>query len=342
MARTTVKDVAAHSGYSVATVSAVVNGAGWVSDETRRKVEQAVSALDYRPNRTARSLKTQQTHAVGAIVSDLTNPFFTQVVRSVSHALHASGRNLFLCDADHRFAWGRSHFETLMERQIDGLLLVGDSVPDDVLERHSRRASRVPVVAVGRAYEIDGVSTLMVDSEQASYAATRHLVETGRQRVAVISGPSEGPGQRKGALRVAGWRRALQQAGLPCGDELVVEGTFRFDGGAHAMQTLLSRSERPDAVFCANDLTALGALQALRSFGLDAPADVALVGFDDIPLAQVVSPPLTTVAMPVERIGRRAAALLHEQMEGGAATVHERMEARLVVRASSLATAFAT
>lgn len=343
MPKVTIKDVAAHAGVSVATVSAVVNDADWVTDATRARVRRAVAELGYRPNRVARSLKTKEAYAVGAIVSDITNPFFTEVIRGLSHALQETDRNLFLCDADHRFDLGDAHLDMLIEQQVDGLVIIGDSVREASLASYLRRRSHVPVVAIERDYTIDRVSCLLVDSEQGAYDATTHLVEQGFRRIALIAGPEEGAGSMTygRATRTAGWRRALDNADLPSSDDWVARGTFRYESGATAMRDLLSRPERPDAVFVANDMMALGAMHALHQMGLRIPDDVALIGFDDIPVSALVAPPLSTMAMPKRRLGRAAHELLRAHIEHGPGydAVRRTFEATLQVRSSSLAPA---
>lgn len=334
----TLKDVARHSGVSIATASAVVNGAGWVTEETRRRVQAAVEALGYRPNRLARSLKTQQSQAVGVVVSDLTNPFFTEVVRSLSHALRADGRTLFLCDADHRFDLGEAAFHTLVEKRVDALVLIGDSVHERVVADYVARPEAGPVVAIERDYGHDGVTTLLVDSEAGAYAATRHLLEAGCTRIATITGPHSGPGSTTygRAQRFEGYRRALAEAGRPVNPAYVAEGNFRYSGGQEAMQRFLALSEPPDAVFASNDLMALGAADVARRAGLALPDDLALVGYDDIPVAALSAPGLTTLAMPKAALGQAAAEQIAAQL-AGAPPVRRLFEAQLVVRGSTVA-----
>ncbi|MEM1127082.1 MAG: LacI family DNA-binding transcriptional regulator [Bacteroidota bacterium] len=346
MANATLKDVAARAGVSVATVSAVVNGASWVTDATRGRVQQAVTALHYRPNRVARSLKTKQAYAVGAIVSDVTSPFFTEIIRGLSHALQETDRHLVLCDADHRFDLADAHLHRLLDQQVDGLVLIGDSVQEASLARHLEQYPSVPVVAIERDYGLDGVSTLLVDSEQGAHDATAHLIEQGYGRIGLIAGPTEGAGsQTHGrATRTEGWRRALAEAGRPHGDDLIARGTFRYESGVEAMDELLRRPPRPDAVFVANDMMALGAMHALRQAGLRIPDDVALVGFDDIPVSALVAPAMSTMAMPTRHLGRAAHEVLQDHLTDGPGyvTVRRTYRASLQVRGSSLARVAAT
>ncbi|HYE59025.1 MAG TPA: LacI family DNA-binding transcriptional regulator [Rhodothermales bacterium] len=328
--------MAQHAGVSTATVSAVVNDATWVSDETRARVKDAARTLGYRPNRLARSLKTRETGTVGVIVSDLTNPYFTEVVRALGRALRADDRTLLLGDAEQSYDLGTKHYETLPEKRVDGLVLIGASVPAEVVSAHAQEA---PVVAIERNYATEGVTCLLVDSEQGGYDATSHLIALGRRRIAAITGPSVGPGQSTygRAARHEGYRRALVEAGRGYDPALVVEGDFQFEGGRAAMRRLLDLPEQPDAVFASNDLMALGAMLEARLSSLRVPDDVAVVGYDDVPMAALVTPSLTTLAMPKEALGREAAAVLERRLRGvdGVSVPRQMFSATLVVRESS-------
>ena len=338
MSTITLRDVAERCGVSTATVSAVVNGAPWVSSTTRTRVQRAVDEMGYRPNQFARSLKTQRGYAIGVIASDLTNPFFTEVVRSLSHVLREDGRVLFLCDSDHRFELGDTNLRMLFDSHIAGLVLIGDSVRDETLKRYVRRRTHVPIVAVERDYNLDGVSCLVADSEAGAYAATQHLLGQGATRIAMIGGPQHGPGSTTfgRAQRYAGYVRALEEAGATLDEKLVVEGNFRYAGGQEAMRRLLAGRTRPDAVFAANDMMALGAVSVIHGAGLRVPDDIAVVGFDDIPIAALASPGLTTVSMPKSDLGRSAAVTLAQQIGHTRPLALRRVfDTELVVRQSS-------
>ena len=336
----TLHDIAKRCGVSIATVSAVVNGAAWVTETTRDRVQRAVDDMGYHPNQFARGLKKQEGHAVGVIVSDLTNPFFTQIVRSLSLAVHDAGRSLSLCDSDHRHDLGEANLRMLVEGQVLGLIVVGDSVPEDALRAFVRQRPRVPVIAIEREYAIPQVSTLLVDSELGAFTATMHLAERGCTRIAMITGPSSGAGSATyGRIqRYEGYKRALRACGQALEPELVVEGNFRYEGGRNAMQRLLSLPQWPDAVFSANDMMAVGAMSVIRDAGARVPDDIALVGFDDVPITTLVQPALTTMAMPLRAFGESAARLLEQQLALGGEHSPVRMafSAGLVVRASSL------
>jgi LacI family transcriptional regulator len=335
----TLHDIAKQCDVSIATVSAVVNGAEWVTEATRARVQRAVDDMGYHPNQFARGLKKQEGHAVGVIVSDLTNPFFTQIVRSLSHALHDAGRALSLCDSDHRHDLGETNLRMLVEGQVLGLIVVGDSVPEDALRAFVRQRPRVPVIVIEREYAIPQVSTLLVDSEAGAYTATTHLSERGCKRIAMITGPSSGAGSATyGRIqRYEGYKRALRACGQKLDPELVVEGNFRYESGRDAMRRLLGLAHRPDAVFSSNDMMAVGAMSAIRDAGARVPDDIALVGFDNVPITALLQPALTTMAMPLREFGESAARLLEEQLSlgGDHSPVRMAFSAELVIRESS-------
>jgi LacI family transcriptional regulator len=336
----TLHDIAKRCRVSTATVSAVVNGADWVSEKTRTRVQQAVNDMGYHPNQFARGLKKQVGNAVGVIVSDLTNPFFTQIVRSISHALHAAGRALSLCDSDHRHDVGETNLRMLVEGQALGLIIIGDSVPEVALRAFVKQRPRVPVIVIERDYAVPQVSTLLVDSELGAFTATQHLAERGCDRIAMITGPSFGAGSATygRTQRYDGYKRALAARGRRFDPDLVVEGNFRYESGRDAMRRLLALDKPPDAVFSANDMMALGAMSAIRDAGARVPEDIALVGFDNVPITALMQPALTTMAMPMSQFGESAARLLEEQLARGGrhSPVHLAFSAELVVRESSL------
>jgi len=337
---TTLHDIAERCEVSIATVSAVVNGADWVTHATRERVQRAVDDMGYHPNQLARGLKKQEGHAVGVIVSDLTNPFFTQIVRSLTLALHDAGRSLSLCDSDHRHDLGEANLRMLVEGQVLGLIVVGDSVPETALRAFVKQRPRVPVIVIEREYAVPQVSTLLADSERGAFTATTHLAERGCTRIAMITGPSTGAGSATygRVQRYEGYKRALRACGQTLEPDLVVEGNFRYESGRAAMRQLLALPRRPDAVFSANDMMAIGAMSAIRDAGARVPDDISLVGFDDVPITTLVQPALTTMAMPLREFGESAARLLGQQLALGGDHSPVRLEfsAELVVRASSL------
>jgi LacI family transcriptional regulator len=325
----TLADVARHADVSKTTVSHVISGKRPVAVDTRARIERSIAALGYRPDGLARSLRTRKTHTVAMIVPDLTNPFYPALARGLEECLDHDGYRAFVCSSDGVPDRERAYLEDVADRGVDGLVL--DSFHLSVDDLHGATGGRVPVVWIGGApMDHPGVDSVRPNDEGGAYAATCHLIERGHRRIAMIDGPAG-----SGAARREGYRRALAEAGLPSSHEPLVRSDWTRAGGARAMRTLLAT--RPTAVFCSNDLTALGAIDEIREAGLRVPDDVAVVGYDDIEFASLVEPALTTVENPAAETGRTAGRLLVERMSGAfqgpARSVT--LPSPLVVRASS-------
>ncbi|SOE02969.1 LacI family DNA-binding transcriptional regulator [Blastococcus haudaquaticus] len=331
----TLDEVAVLAGVSRATVSRVVNGSPRVSPEARQAVQAAVDTLRYVPNRMARSLVTRRTGTIALVLSEsdtqiFSDPFFASIVRGLSAHLADTELHLVLLaarDAREQEKIGRY----VRQGHVDGVILMslhGDDLLPDILAR-----THVPVVLSGRPLDGRAVSFVDADNAGGARAATRHLLDQGRRRVATITGPLD---MVAGQDRYAGYRDALEGHGRAVDADLVVEGDFTEDGGLRAMATLLERAPDVDAVFAASDPMAVGALQALRAAGRRVPDDVAVVGFDDAAVARACDPPLTTVAQPLEDMTRLLLELLLRRIEDGDDAVESRVcETRLVRRASA-------
>lgn len=333
--RPTLEEVAARAGVGRGTASRVINGSPKVSDRARDAVEKAVAELGYVPNAAARALVTRRTDAVALVIAEseervFGEPFFAGVVRGIGAALGDAGRQLvlLLAQAPRRRA-GLDHY--LTRQHVDGVLLLSLHDDDELPERI--RAQGVPVVVGGRAHEGVRTGYVDVDNVQGAGLAVQHLVERGRQRIATIAGPSD---MVAGRSRFEGYVRGLAAADRPLDERLVVRGDFGQPSGVAGMRALLRADPAVDAVFCANDLMALGALQALREAGRRVPEDVSVVGFEDAPVAEAAVPPLTTIHQSPELMGREMVALLLATMTAPDQQLPGRMlPTRLVVRRSS-------
>lgn len=307
----TIKDVARAAGVGQATVSRVLNGSGPVGQETRERVLAACRALGYVPNGPARSLVNRATGTVGLIIPDITNPFFPAVTRGVEDAASQAGYTVFLCNTDNDSAMEETDVRKLRERCVDGIIFVGSQARRSRLERLLQDG--IPVVVTDREVSDLDADSVLVDNAAGASAAVSHLVELGHTRIAHAAGHRETP---TGQDRCTGYRSALEQAGLPVDESLIVWGEFNVESGIRAGQVLLGRSPRPTAIFAANDMIALGVIRAAREAGLAVPQDLSVVGFDDIPMAALVSPPLTTVRQPAYEMGWLAMRMLLERIEG--------------------------
>jgi LacI family transcriptional regulator len=326
----TVKDVARRAAVSVATVSHVLNGSRYVSSELTGRVHDAASALGYTPNGTARSLRLRRTQTIGLVVPEVT-PFFVELARVIEDHGFASGYITVLGNADAHPERERRYVETLIAKQVDGLILASTLHDAGELERLFA-AVRTPVVVVDRDLELPGVDVVLADNEQGGYLATRHLLSLGHTRIGCITGSSE---LVPSAQRAAGYRRALAEAGIESDHALTKRGDFNYGGGRRATAELVDSGAT--AVFASNDLMALGALGALASRGLRAPEDVSVCGFDDVFPAAIVSPSLTTVRQPLRDLGRAAVDILLARIAGEAPAEPARrlFPTELVVREST-------
>ncbi len=333
--RVTSHDVARLAGVSRTTVSLVLNNApnAHISSETRRRVLEAARQLNYYPNAVARSLVSQRTMTLGLVLCQtpeqvFADPFLPQVLLGVNTVAQARGYRILLETISEDQEDGYSTLAR--EKRIDGFILSGPRSNDKALR--DLHAEGFPIVLLGQLRDVD-IPFVDVDNEAAAYTAVEHLIRLGHTRIAMITnGPLVYTASQD---RLAGYRRALETYGLPYDPTLVAEGAFREESGQAAMERILGVLPRPTAVFAASDAIALGAMVTLRRHGLRIPHDMALVGFDDIPLAAYVDPPLTTVRLPAYELGREAAELLMDIVEEKATEEKRKLlETTLIVRAS--------
>lgn len=331
----TLEEVALRAGVSRATVSRVVNDSPRVSPEIRRQVEAAILQLGYVPNRAARSLVTRRSGSVAVVIAEptprlFTDPFFPRLLRGVSAALSARDLQLVLlmpASPDEARRTG----DYLAAGHVDGALLVSLHGNDPLPSRMAVRG--IPVVVGGRPPGGVAVTYVDVDNVQGARMAVEHLVSRGRQVVASIGGPGD---MSPGVDRLAGYRQAIAESGLDADERLAVVGDFTQQGGAEAMRRIFAARPDVDAVFAASDAMAAGALQVLRAAGRSIPEDVAIVGFDDSPIAETADPPLTSVRQPIEEMGAEMVRLLLEHIaHPGAAPRTVILATQLVERRSS-------
>lgn len=317
----TIKDVARHAGVSTMTVSRVINNSGYISSEARERVAQAITKLDYLPNALARSLRFKQTKTIGLVLADIANPFFTTLARGVEDAAGAHGFSVLFCNTDESESVEAAYLSTLLQKQVDGVLLVPASDESRTIPQLRERG--VAVVTLDRRVADPAVDTVRGDSEGGACALVTHLIELGHSRIAVITGNQS---VSTAADRVAGYRRALDAAGIALDPDLICGDDFSPEGGYRATRALLELRPRPSAIFGGNNFIAFGAFRALREAGLRVPEDCSLVTFDDLPESWLMTPFLTTVNQPAYMIGRQAAELLFERLNG-----YDDPEARVIV-----------
>jgi LacI family transcriptional regulator len=323
-----IKDVAAEAGVSVATVSRVLNDHPSVSADARTRVLAAVEVLGYRPNAVARSLRTDQTHTLGLVISDVLNPYFTELARSVEEEARALGYSVIIGNADERPDLQDHHVRNLLDRRIDGLLVS----PTDGGSRLMPDAARAgtPMVFVDRWIPGFDVPVVRADGQAAVRDLVVHLHGLGHRRLAIIAGPAA---TTTGRERVAAFRKALGAYGLDLPDAYIGQGDFQAESGRQVTEGFLDLPVPPEAVFAADNLMALGALDAVRARGMRVPDDIALAAFDDIPWFVHTDPPITAIAQPTGELGRAAVRALVDRIEGRPPQ-SVTLPARLVVRRS--------
>ncbi|MDQ8020845.1 MAG: substrate-binding domain-containing protein [Moraxellaceae bacterium] len=303
-ASVTVVDVARVAGVSPSTVSRILNGTARVTAEKRKAVEDAIAALDFRPNLFARSLKTGTTMTIGILTQDIESPFFTRALRGIEEGLAGSGYAPLIVSGHWDAEEEAERIRLLMARRIDGVVILTGNLADTQIVEF---ATHQPIVALGRTLVAPNVRAVRFAQERGGYMAVRHLLELGHRRIAFIAGPV---GHVDANDRYAGYVRAHMEVGLDPDPALVVQGDFLETGGVTAMTALLDSGVDFTAVFAANDQSAFGARMVLYRRGLSVPGDVSLVGFDDLPAAAYVTPPLTTVHQPIHEMGLFAARAL--------------------------------
>ena len=309
----TMIDVAQAAGVSIATVSAFINGTANVSADLRQRIEKAIRDIGYQRNAIARSLKIGTTRTIGLTVADIRNPFFTDVVATIQQMLNAAGYAVMLCCNDEDTVQQDEQIKLLLDRMVDGLI-IAPAGEDDIMRR-LLTGTRKPVVLIDRVCDGLDVDAVVLDNLKAVSDAITYLINLGHRRIGYISGSPE---TSTGRDRLAGYRQALETAGIVFVPDLVREGHFREADGYRAAMQLLTMADRPTAIFSANNLMVIGAMRAIRDMGLSCPADISVACMDDFPWADVFNPRLTTVAQPVEAIGEQAATLLLERLEGRA------------------------
>jgi len=311
----TIIDVARHAGYSKSAVSLVLRGAASVSDEARRRVLAAVAELGYRPNRLARGLRLARGQVVGIIVQDTQNPYFSDIIRRLEEFLLRHDHDLIISETGQDVHREQQALARLSERGVDGVIVYPTDCRRLAPALAALQAGGVHGVlwgsdGVGAELPLDRVEVAIHDG---ALAAMEHLIGLGHRRLAFVAGVSP---QQKISERSGAFEAALGRHGLACTDDLIVRCGFRLQDGYEAGRDLLSRPNRPTAVFAVNDLVAIGVLRAARELGLAVPRDLSVVGVDDIELAAYLNPPLTTVAQPIDQIAEALGDLVLSGIRG--------------------------
>ena len=307
MSAVTLKEVADAAGVSIATVSRALTVPDRVAPSTRERILSLAEDLGYRPSRVAQRLRSKGggTHILGVLIPDIQNPFFADVVRGVEDVAHRRGYSVLFHNVDESVERQRSSLDALRTERVDGVIL--PPVRENDRDVDALVADGIPIVCVDRRMARNAVDTVVANSEQGARDAVALLIEQGHRRIGMIGGD---PALSTSRERRAGYERAHEEVGLEVDGSLVAEADGRIEGGRQAAERLLAQDDRPTALFTANNLMTLGALAAIHARELRIPEDICIVGYDDMPWAMALNPPLTTVRQPGEEMGRRAAELL--------------------------------
>lgn len=326
----TLVDVAKAAGVSTATVSRCLNGEAKVAEATRKRVMRAVDDLGYTPNFNARAMAARRTNTIGAIIPTMENAIFARGLQAFQETLLELGYNLLVSSSAYRPELEAEQIKALIARGADGLLLIGYERDQAVYDYLKKRG--VPTLVTWVYTEANAPAAVGFDNQKAMAALTDKVLSHGHRHIAYISGIVSG--NDRAASRLAGVRKSLGAYGLDPATLPVIEKTYAIESGAAAFETLMQNSPRPTAVMCGNDVLAAGALSKAQEMGLHVPDDVSITGFDDIELARIVRPPLTTVHVPHRLMGRTAAEELIRMVEGESEGATQELQVEISMRGS--------
>ena len=325
------REVAEQAGVSVTTVSHVINNSRPVNPETRNRVEQAMQVLGYQPNVLARSLRQGKSHTIGVILPDNAKPYFAEVVRGIEDTSFSQGYSVMLCNSDNDLEKEHLYTNVLIEKQVDGIIFVAAGLSEENINNLQKRG--VPSVLVDRQVPGVEIDSVFADNQAGGFLAVNHLVDLGHTAIACITGPR---GVRSSSERIAGYRQALEAAGIHPDPGWVVEGDFQVQSGYAGAERLFKSDNTPSAIFACNDLMAIGAYRYAHEKQLRIPQDISIIGFDDIRLAEFTNPPLTTIRQSKAKMGAQAAELLLGRIANGNQSFRQEIiPVQLVVRAST-------
>jgi LacI family transcriptional regulator len=313
MSHVTLKDIAKEAGVSTTTVSRALNNKDDIKPPTKEKILKIVKQMGYTPNAVARGLKIKRTETIGVVIADISDPFFAPIVKGIEKAARQEGYHLILCDTDENYETEREALKTLIEKRVDGLLITPTQTGyHDIVELKKKK---IPFVLLGRHFDFELLETdyVCTDDVKGALSATTYLIERGHRRILFINGPNYICSAKE---RLAGYKRALLEAGVEIDESLIREGGIKMEDGYRIMKEELEKASRFTAVFAYSDFVALGVIRALKEARLEIPRDLAVVGYDDIDVTSFLEVPLTTVRIPKYELGVEGFKLLKKKMAG--------------------------
>ncbi|MPW26892.1 substrate-binding domain-containing protein [Alkalibaculum sp. M08DMB] len=301
-----IKDVAREANVSVATVSRVLNNIPLVNDETKKRVQDAIDRTGYKPNAIARSLKMQRTNTFGIMIPDITQAYYTQVVRGVEDVCNIYDYNIILCNTDSDPIKEHTYLNVFLEKQCDGILFIGKSLSEDLILAITN--SRVPIVLGALSDSEERVPSVSINNDEAAYDITKYLIDNGHKKIGFLTDEDEI--SYVGIERKKGYIRALESVGIEVNNDYELKGKYTIKGGYDLMDKMLKLKDRPTAVVALNDEMALGAIRKAEDVGLKVPEDMSVIGFNNFSISEWVKPTITTVAQPMYDIGAISARML--------------------------------
>ncbi|MFZ7155558.1 HTH-type transcriptional repressor PurR [Avibacterium avium] len=327
----TIKDVAKMAGVSTTTVSHVINKTRFVAPETEKQVRDAIQALNYSPSAVARSLKVNTTKSIGMIVTTSEAPYFAEIIHAVEEHCYRQGYSLFLCNTQNEPEKIKNHLEMLAKKRVDGVLVMCAEYTQDSLDLLANFTD-IPMVVMDWGPNNQNTDIIQDNSFEGGYMATKYLIDNGHKAIGIIAGELI---KTTAKTRYEGFVKAMEEANLPINPNWVMEGFFEPEDGYECMNKILRQDELPTAVFCCNDVMALGAISAIGEKGLKVPDDISIIGYDNIHASRFYSPPLTTIHQSKSRLGAQAVNLLFQRIseKSGQHEIIE-MHPELVIRSS--------
>lgn len=329
--KVTISDIAKLAGVSKATVSRVINGSKPVSPEVRDKVMKVIDETGFKPSALARSLSTKKTKLIGVVIPDVANPVFSELVKGMEDQSNASGYNILLCNTYLSHEKELKYLEILQDKEVDGIIFLTTDETEEQVEFFRKYGK--PVVTVDRKFRKMEIPSVGVDDYEASYKAVNYLINMNHTEIAMVRAPLDD--QSHGFHRFSGYKQAMADHGLDVHEDWVVEGDFTVKAGYDAMMKLLSSSTSPTAVFFASDLMAVGGIRCITDSGMRVPDDISVIGFDDIPIASMFIPSLTTTRQPTADIGMKAMEKLLKLIDGKEEELHTKFPTQLILRNST-------
>ncbi|WP_100009999.1 LacI family DNA-binding transcriptional regulator [Lentibacillus sediminis] len=323
----TIKDVAKVAGVAISTASYALNNSTKISQATKKKVEEAAKSLNYQKNGFASDLKRTKTNTIALVLSDLSGPFYSELIQGVQDITSANGYDLIACSSIGGPQSTAVRF--LKEKRVDGAIILAHNISDEITLESARKD--FPLVVLDRTLENEFVYHVEADNVQGAYTATEHLIQHGHEDIAYVSGPAI---SHDSIRRFQGYQDALKAHGIPYQSKWKFSGDFTKKGGYRATKLMIAQRDLPEGIFYANDEMAIGGLQAFQENGIDVPGDISIIGYDDIELAEYVNPPLTTIKQPKYDTGALSVHLIFQLLAGEKVNHHYKLPTELVTRQS--------